>query len=128
MTTTTIHPLDLRVGHRIRFNRSDATQRPACKVNEGPIAAKTLEAVLIETGITLAGTEVLLRVPNDRITGVSLDPPAAPARTLVPVRHESRNSRRCGGLLSRIFRDTPAALVPVAAAHSLDDDRTPWAS
>jgi len=128
MTTTTVHPLDLRVGHRIRFSRSDATQRPARQVDEGPIAVKTLEAVLIETGVTLAGTKVLVRVPNHRITGVWLEPPAAPARTLVPVRREPRSSRRRGGLLSRIFRDTRAPLVPVAGAYSLDDDRTPWAS
>jgi hypothetical protein len=128
MSTTTVHPLELRVGQRIRFNRADASQGTARQLNEGPIAAKTLEAVLIETGVTLAGTKVLRRIPNDRITGVWLDPPAASARTLVPVSRDPGNSRRCGGLLSRIFRDTPAALSPVAGAYSLNDDRAPWAS
>jgi hypothetical protein len=128
MTRTTIHPPNLLVGDRIRFNRPDNSHGPALQVNEGQIAAKTLEAVLIQIGVTLAGTKVLLLVPNDRITGVWLNTHATPTRTLVPVHSNSLDSCQAGGLLSRIFRDTPAPVVAWDGAYSLDDHSTPWAS
>jgi hypothetical protein len=123
--TTTVRPLDLRVGQHIHFDHSPGSQAPTARVNEGPIAAKTPEAVLIEAGVTLAGTKVLVLVPNDRITNVWLDPPAMSTRTLVPVHREPRANDPRGGLLSRIFRDTPALQIAGDGAYSLDDDRTP---
>jgi len=127
MTTTTVHRSTFASApHSLQpFRRHPEAGPPG---GRGTDRGQDARGGLIETGVTLAGTKVLVRVPNHRITGVWLEPPAAPARTLVPVRREPRSSRRRGGLLSRIFRDTRAPLVPVAGAYSLDDDRTPWAS
>lgn len=128
MTPTSIHPLNLLVGDRIRFNRLDAVDGRTLHVNEGQIAAKTPEAVLIQVGVTLAGTKVLLLVPNDRITAMWLDTPATPTRTLVPVHTDQPDPCQADGLLSRIFRETPAPMVAWDGAYSLDDGSTPWAS
>ena len=127
MIPTPIHPLDLRVGQRIHFDPAPASETGACDLDGGRIAAKALQGVLVEAGVTLAGTKVLLLVPNSRITGVWLDPPMVPVRTLLPVRGELEHASP-QRLLSGIFRGTSQPLAPASGAHSLHDDRTPWAS
>jgi hypothetical protein len=127
MIPTPVHPLDLRVGQRIHFDPAPASETGACGLDGGRIAAKALQGVLVEAGVTLAGTKVLLLVPHERITGVWLEPPMVPVRMLLPVSRE-RPHASPHRPLSRIFRDTSQPLAPASGAHSLDDDRTPWAS
>ncbi len=111
MSTTAVHPQDLAIGQFIRFTPPPRTFAPGrCAAREsGRIVAKTVNSVLIEHGLTLAGTRCcwLSRTSGSPAFG----------------------SARRGGRIGRVFRDTPALLAVAGdGALHLDADRTPCAS
>jgi hypothetical protein len=81
MSRPLVHPLDAKVGQRIRYRERGRKVR----VSEGRIRAITGKGAIVRTGHTSAGTELLALVTLDQIEGVWISQPGATAR------------RRCAG-------------------------------